>query len=168
MKQLPGAVIIVTALALFACGCRSVSGGRESRTDGREKMMKTIVSTDRAPAAVGPYSQAVKAAGLIFVSGQIPLTPEGVMAEGGIREQSRQALDNLRAVLEAAGASLDSVIKTNCYLQDMGDFAAFNEVYAGYFPRRPPARACVEAARLPRGVLVEIEAVALDSGRESK
>lgn len=123
--------------------------------------MKDIISTPNAPAAIGPYSQAVRWNGLIYCSGQIPLDPAtGQLVEGGIEEQTARVLDNLRAVLEAAGASLETVLKTTIFVKDMGDFAKVNEVYGRYFPANPPARATVEAARLPRDVKVEIEAVA--------
>ncbi len=125
-------------------------------------MSKEIVSTDNAPAAVGPYSQAVRTGNLVYTAGQIPLDPEtGKMVEGDIQTQVEQALHNLQAVLEAAGSSLDQVIKTTVFLQNMDDFAAMNEVYAGFFGGQPPARSAVEVARLPLGALVEIEAVAL-------
>ena len=124
--------------------------------------MKRTVTTERAPAAIGPYSQAVVAGGLVFCSGQIPLDPAtGEMVAGGIEEQTRRVLENLAAVLEAAGSGLDRVVKTTVFLADMADFGAMNGVYAGFFGDEPPARAAVEAAALPRGARVEIEAVAL-------
>ena len=123
--------------------------------------MKEIIATGGAPAAIGPYSQAVAWNGLVFCSGQIPLDPgTGKMIEGGVAEQTARVLDNLKAVLEAAGSSLDKVLKTTVFLKDMGEFAAMNEVYGRYFSINPPARATVEAARLPRDVRVEIEAIA--------
>ena len=123
--------------------------------------MKEIIATPGAPAAIGPYSQAVLWNGLVFCSGQIPLDPDsGKMIEGGVAEQTERVLENLKAVLEAAGSGLDKVLKTTVFLKDMGEFAAMNEVYARYFPEKPPARATVEAARLPRDVRVEIEAIA--------
>lgn len=122
---------------------------------------KEIIQTAGAPAAIGPYSQAVRWNGLVFASGQIPLDPAtGQIVEGGIEEQAVRVLENLKAVLEAAGARLDTVLKTTIFLKNLGDFAKVNEIYARYFPANPPARATVEAARLPRDVLVEIEAVA--------
>ncbi len=125
--------------------------------------MRQTVQTDRAPAAIGPYSQAVKASGsFVFTAGQIPIDPAtGELVRGDIREQARRVLLNLAAVLEAAGASMDSVVKTTVFLRDMDDFAAVNEVYAEFFPASPPARSAVQAARLPKDVGVEIEAVAL-------
>lgn len=125
-------------------------------------MSKEIVSTDKAPAAVGPYSQAVRTGNLVYTAGQIPLDrATGKMVEGGIQAQVEQALNNLQAVLEASGSSLDQVIKTTVFLQNMDDFGAMNEVYARFFGSSPPARSAVEVARLPLGALVEIEAVAL-------
>ncbi len=120
------------------------------------------IQTDRAPQAIGPYSQAIKANGFIFASGQIPLDPVTMrIVEGGIEEQTGRVLDNLKAVLEAAGSSLDRVVKTTVYLADMGEFTAMNEIYARYFGATKPARATVQVARLPRDVKVEIDVVAL-------
>ncbi|MFO7167249.1 MAG: RidA family protein [Chloroflexota bacterium] len=124
-------------------------------------MERTIVSTTEAPQAIGPYSQAVIAGDIVFCSGQIPLTPDGKLVEGDIKAQTRQVLTNLRSVLEAAGSSLEKVVKTTVFLADMGEFAAMNEVYAEFFPSAPPARSTVQVARLPRDVRVEIEAVGL-------
>lgn len=125
-------------------------------------MKKQVIATDRAPAAIGPYSQGIAAGELVFVSGQIPVDPETGVMPGGIAAQAEQSLKNLRAVLEAAGSSLDGVMKTTCFLKDMGDFAAFNEVYARFFPAgEAPARSAVAAAALPKGALIEIEAIAL-------
>ena len=121
--------------------------------------MTIIVSKD-APAAIGPYSQAIAVNGMAYTSGQIPLVPEtGELIDGGIREQAKQAIENLKAVLTAAGSGLGSVVKTTCFLTDMRDFAAFNEVYTEYFPGKP-ARSCVAVLALPKGAIVEIEAVA--------
>ena len=122
------------------------------------------IQTDNAPAAIGPYSQAIKAGGFVFASGQIPLDPEtGQFVPGGIAEQTERVLKNLAAVLEAAGSSLDRVVKTTVFLADMKDFAEMNEVYGRFFPEPPPARATVAAAGLPRDARVEIEAIALVS-----
>jgi 2-iminobutanoate/2-iminopropanoate deaminase len=119
-----------------------------------------IITTKAAPAAIGPYSQAVIENGVVFTSGQIPLAPEtGEMVGGGVTEQAEQVISNLRAVLAAAGSDLAHVIKTTCFLTDMGNFAAFNEVYAQHFTGKP-ARSCVAVLALPKGALVEIEAVA--------
>lgn len=119
-----------------------------------------IVQTSRAPAAIGPYSQAVCAGGMVYTSGQIPLDPATGAAPEGIEAQARQALENLAAVLAAAGSGLDRVVKTTCFLADMGDFALFNGVYAEYFKGPCPARSCVAVKALPKGLLVEVEAVA--------
>jgi 2-iminobutanoate/2-iminopropanoate deaminase len=125
-------------------------------------MKREIIQTDKAPAAVGPYSQATKTDPLVFTAGQIPLDPAtGKVVEGGIEAQTRQALKNLQAVLESAGAGLDSVMKTTVFLQDIGEFVAMNEVYKEFFTENPPARSAVQVAALPLGVRVEIEAVAL-------
>lgn len=123
---------------------------------------RTIIATEQAPAAIGPYSQAIAAAGLVFCSGQIPLDPaSGQVVEGGIEEQARRVLDNLAAVLSAAGSSLQEIVKTTIFLADMSDFAAVNTIYAEYLGSDPPARSTVQVARLPRDVRVEIEAIAL-------
>lgn len=122
--------------------------------------MNEIVKTNQAPAAIGPYSQGVVVGDLVFTSGQIPLDPEsGAMVGKDIAEQTHRVCKNLKAVLEAAGASLESAIKTVCFLSDMNDFAAFNEVYATYFVNKP-ARSCVAVKSLPKGALVEVEVIA--------
>ena len=124
--------------------------------------MREIVSTENAPGAIGPYSQAVKAGNLVFCSGQIPLDPRtGEFVSDDVAEQTRQVLKNLSAVLEAAETSLNNVVKTTVFLADMSDFAAMNEVYAEFFSENKPARATVQAARLPRDARVEIECIAL-------
>ncbi|MDN2664375.1 RidA family protein [Psychromonas sp. 14N.309.X.WAT.B.A12] len=122
---------------------------------------KTIINTEKAPAAIGPYSQANQLGNLVFTSGQIPLDPVSMeVVAGGVAEQAEQVMQNLMAVLEEAGASASTVVKTTCFIKDMNDFVAFNEVYAKYFAELAPARSCVEVARLPKDVLVEVEAVA--------
>lgn len=119
------------------------------------------VHTEKAPSAIGPYSQAVKTNGLVFTSGQIALDPQtGALVAGGIDAQTKRVCENLKAVLEAAGSSLEKVVKTTCFLAEMGDFAAFNEVYGTYFTQKP-ARSCVAVKALPKGALAEIEVVAL-------
>lgn len=124
--------------------------------------MKIIVATDHAPKAIGPYSQATKHNGLVYLSGQIPLDPATMqIVEGDIAAQTERVMENLKAVLEAAGSSFSQVLKTTVFLKDMGEFAKMNEVYGRYFPENPPARATVEVARLPRDVRVEIECVAI-------
>jgi len=124
--------------------------------------VKEIIQTDQAPKAIGPYSQAIRTSGLVFASGQIPIDPEtGQFVAGGIAEQTQQVIKNLSRVLEAAGSGLDRVVKTTVFLADMEEFAAMNEVYGKFFNAEPPARATVEAARLPRDARVEIEAIAL-------
>jgi len=122
---------------------------------------KTIISTEHAPSAIGPYCQATKFGELVFTSGQIPLEPKSMeIVEGGITEQTEQVMKNLLAVLKEAGATTETVIKTTCFIKDMNDFVAFNEVYAKYFTTLAPSRSCVEVARLPKDVLVEVEAIA--------
>ena len=119
-----------------------------------------ILSTDKAPGAIGPYSQGYEVNGVVYTSGQIPVNPaDGTVAEG-IAAQAEQSCKNVGAILEAAGVTLESVVKTTCFLADMGDFAAFNEVYAKYFTSKP-ARSCVAVRELPKGVLCEIEAIAV-------
>lgn len=124
--------------------------------------MKEIISTENAPGAIGPYSQAVKSGNMIFCSGQIPIDPQtGEFVSADVAEQTEQVLKNLSAVLEAAGASLNDVVKTTVFLADMNDFTAMNEVYTRYFSENKPARATVQAARLPRDARVEIECIAV-------
>ena len=120
-----------------------------------------VVQTNQAPAAIGPYSQGIIVNNLFYSSGQIPLTAEGVMIEGGIKEQTHQVFKNLDAVLTASGASFETVIKATVFIKSMDDFAAINEVYGEYFSTNKPARSCVEVARLPKDALVEIEVIAL-------
>ena len=123
--------------------------------------MRETVSTDKAPKAIGPYTQAVVHNGIAYLSGQIPLDPAtNQLVEGDIAVQTERALQNLKAVLEACGASMESVLKTTVFLKDMGDFPRMNEVYGRYFAEKPPARSTVQAARLPRDVSVEIDAIA--------
>lgn len=123
---------------------------------------KEIIATDEAPRAIGPYSQAVRAGSVIFASGQIPIDPAtGEFVPGGIAEQTEQVLKNLTAVFAAAGAGMDQIVKTTVFLADMNDFTAMNEVYGRFFGDAPPARATVQAARLPRDAKVEIEAIAV-------
>ena len=130
-------------------------------------MGKEVISTSTAPAAIGPYSQAIKVGNLLFVSGQIPLDPQsGQLVPGDIRAQTRQVLTNLAAILNAAGSSLARVAKTTVYLKDLSEFAAMNEIYAGFFGENPPARATVEVARLPRNAAVEIDLIA-EIGKET-
>ena len=122
--------------------------------------MKEIISTNQAPKAIGPYSQAVRTRGFLFTAGQIALDPAtGQVVEGDVARQTNRVMENLKAIVEAAGSSLDRTLKATVYLKDMGDFAAMNEVYARYFPVNPPARSTIEAARLPRDVRVEIDLI---------
>ncbi len=123
-------------------------------------MLKKI-STEKAPAAIGPYSQGIMAGDFLFASGQIPIIPEtGELAKGDIKVQAEQVMKNVGALLEAAGVSFENVVKTGCFLADMGDFGAFNEVYAKYFADTPPARSCVAVKTLPKNVLCEVEVIA--------
>ena len=120
-----------------------------------------IVSTNNAPGAIGPYSQAVIAGGMVYTSGQIAIDPAtGNMVEGGVKEQTEQVCKNVKALLEASGTSIEKVVKTTYFLADMADFAAFNEIYAGYFTGKP-ARSCVAVKTLPKGALVEVDTVCL-------
>ena len=125
-------------------------------------MEKMVISTNNAPAAIGPYSQAIKMGNLVFVSGQIPIIPKtGEILLGDIKLQTRQVLENLKNILEAAGSSLDNVVKTTVFMKDLNDYTAINDVYKEFFLQKPPARAAVQAARLPKDVGVEIEAIAV-------
>lgn len=123
--------------------------------------MKEIITTTKAPAAIGPYSQAIKLGNMIYTSGMIPLVPETMqIVEGGVQQQTKQVLENLKVLLESAGSSLENVIKTTVFIKDMNEFPKINEIYAEYFNSLQPARSCVEVARLPKDVLVEIEVIA--------
>jgi 2-iminobutanoate/2-iminopropanoate deaminase len=124
-------------------------------------MKKVVISTDQAPAAIGPYSQALAAGPFVFVSGQIPLDPTGQMVPGDIVVQTCQVVANLKAILAVAGLSLKDVIKTTIYLADLADFQEFNRAYAEFFPQHPPARTTIQAAGLPRGAALEMDAIAL-------
>ncbi|MBL4954211.1 RidA family protein [Neobacillus sp. YIM B02564] len=124
-------------------------------------MKLKYVQTNQAPAAIGPYSQGIIVNNMFYSSGQIPLTPEGTLISGGIKEQTHQVFRNLKAVLEAAGGSLETVVKATVFIKNMDEFAAVNEVYGEYFSVHKPARSCVEVARLPKDVLIEIEVIAL-------
>lgn len=124
--------------------------------------MKTIIKTDKAPAAIGPYSQAVVVNDMVYTSGMIPIIPEtGELETGDIKAQAKQAISNLAALLEASGSDMSSVVKTTVFISDMNDFAAVNEVYATFFTDNYPARSCVQVARLPKDVKIEIEAIAI-------
>lgn len=124
-------------------------------------MPKEIIATDQAPAAIGPYSQAVRVGNLLFTSGQIPLHPDGTLETGDIAAQTRVVMRNLQAVLEAGGSGLTQIVKCTCFLKDMAQFSRFNEVYGESFGNEPPARSTVEVAALPKGVLVEVEVIAV-------
>ena len=125
-------------------------------------MEKIIVSTEKAPGAIGPYSQAIKANGMVYASGQIPIDPAtGEIVPGDVQAQTKQSLENVKALLDAAGTSLEKVVKTTVFIQSMDDFAAINEIYSQYFTGNYPARSCVEVAKLPKGALVEVEVIAL-------
>lgn len=123
--------------------------------------MKQVIHTDSAPAAIGPYSQAIQIGDLLFVSGQVPIDPStGAIVEGDVKAQAQQSLNNLKAILNAAGTNMGAVVKTTVFLADMNDFAAMNEVYAQFFQEPFPARSAIQAARLPKDAKVEIEAIA--------
>lgn len=124
-------------------------------------MEKQVISTTGAPGAIGPYSQAIKAGHFVYTSGQLPINPAKGELVHDIKEATAQSLENVKAILEAAGTSLDKVVKTLVFLRDMNDFAAMNEVYAKYFTADAPARSCVQAAKLPKDAIVEIEVIAL-------
>ena len=124
--------------------------------------MKRVIKTDKAPAAVGPYSQAIEVENTLYISGQIALDPSsGTMVEGGIEEQTNRVLKNIQAILEEAGYAVENIVKTTCFLADINDFKAMNIIYSGIFQKDPPARAAYEVANLPLGALIEIEAIAV-------
>lgn len=124
-------------------------------------MTQKVLHTDKAPAAIGPYSQGIHAGNLVFTSGQLPLNPETGELEADIRKATQQSLENIKNILESAGTSLDKIVKVVIFLRDMNDFAAMNEAYGAYFPTNPPARSAVQVARLPKDAIIEIEAIAL-------
>ena len=142
-----------------AAGALTLGGCAHTHMHG---VQKEVIATKNAPAAIGPYSQAIRYGGLVFLAGQIPIDPKTnqLMASGSIEEQTRLVLDNLKAVLEASGMTMDNVVSTSVFLKDLNDFPKMNEVYGTYFKQNPPARATVEVARLPRDVKVEISAIA--------
>lgn len=131
-------------------------------------MQKTVISTNNSPAAIGPYSQAIRFNELVFVSGQIPIDPEsGKVIKGNIKEQTKQVLENLKNILQAGGSSLQNVLRTTIFLSDMDDYAMVNETYAQYFESSPPARSTVQVSRLPRDVHIEIDAIAYATNQEN-
>ena len=151
---------------LISCACLLLVGCA-TKTETKDVLplnetdMKKVISTEKAPAAIGPYSQAIEANGFVYASGQLPIDPAtGQFPEGGIQEQTRQSILNAQAILEEAGMSLDNVVKTTVFLADMNDFAAMNEVYASYFKAPFPARSAVAVKTLPKGAMVEIECIA--------
>jgi 2-iminobutanoate/2-iminopropanoate deaminase len=153
IQLLAGAVLLVA-------GCTSKSESVELLINENQDMKKAI-STEKAPAAIGPYSQAIEANGFVYASGQLPIDPTtGQFPEGGIKEQTRQSILNAQAILETAGLTLANVVKTTVFLADMSDFAAMNEVYASFFQAPYPARSAVAVKSLPKGAMVEIECVA--------
>ena len=148
-------------VALTCAGQRPARGDLFFGRIPTERAMRRVIRSDEAPAAIGPYSQAIVSGGLVWASGQIALDPEtGLLLEGGIEAQTRRTLTNLKAVLEAGGSGLDRVLRATVYLADMADFAVFNQVYAEFFREDPPARACIEVSALPKGARIEIDAVA--------
>lgn len=124
--------------------------------------MREVINSKKAPAAIGPYSQAVKVNGFLFISGQLPMDPETMeIVDGDIQQQTKQSIENIKAILEEAGLNLNNVIKTTVFIKDMEDFSKINEVYGSYFNENKPARACIEVARIPKDAGVEIEAIAI-------
>ena len=124
-------------------------------------MSKKLISTDKSPAAIGPYNQGIVANGFLFTSGQLPIHPVTGEVPSSIEEQTVQVLDNLKAIIEAAGTTMDNVVKCTVYIQNMSDFAVMNQIYSTYFPNNPPARACVEISKIAKNALVEIDAIAI-------
>jgi 2-iminobutanoate/2-iminopropanoate deaminase len=143
----------------FSAFLRKFGGCRFSTSGG---LLKDIISTPRSPKAIGPYSQAIKANGFIFVSGQLPIDfSSGQLAQGDVAVQAKVVLENVKAIVEAAGSSLSKAVKATIYLKDLNDFAKVNEIYGGYFPAAPPARSTVEVARLPKEASIEIDLIVL-------
>lgn len=148
--------------ALVTLSCMALIGPNLYSKERRSKRMQKVIKTEKAPKAIGPYSQAIEANGMIFASGQIAINPStGELSTGNIEEQTRIVLSNLKAVLEAAGSSLDKAVKCTVFLQDLNDYSKMNAVYGEFFKPPYPARAAVQVARLPRDVKVEIEAIAV-------
>lgn len=158
MKQLLSIALVCT----LVCALLAIASSCTNNSQNQPSTMKQRINTNNAPAAIGPYSQAIDSGtGLIFVSGQLPIDPAtGAFPEGGVKEQTRQSLTNAKAILEAAGLSLANVVKTTVFLADMGDFAAMNEVYAEFFAEPFPARSAVAVKTLPKNALVEVECIA--------
>ena len=153
-------IYCLSCVALLMAGCTTKTENMEL-TIKENQTMKQAISTEKAPAAIGPYSQAIEANGFVFASGQLPIDPAtGQFPEGGIQEQTRQSILNAQAILESAGLSLANVVKTTVFLADMNDFAAMNEVYASFFSTPFPARSAVAVKTLPKGAMVEIECIA--------
>ncbi len=159
-----GELVMQRREALATIGCVTLVGPNLFSKKGRSQTMKKEIKTEKAPKAIGPYSQAIEANGMIFASGQIAIEPAtGELNTGSIEDQTRLVLNNLKAVLEAGGSSFDNVVKCTVFLQDMNDFSRMNDVYAEFFKPPFPARAAVQVARLPKDVKVEIEAIAVKS-----
>jgi 2-iminobutanoate/2-iminopropanoate deaminase len=157
-----GELVMKRREALMTIGCMTLVGSPAFSQQGRSKIMKKEIKTEKAPKAIGPYSQGIATNGLIFASGQIAIDPAtGELNTGSVEDQTRLVLSNLKAVLEAGGSSFDNVIKCTVFLQDMNDFSQMNSVYAEFFKPPYPARAAVQVARLPKDVKVEIEAIAI-------
>jgi 2-iminobutanoate/2-iminopropanoate deaminase len=128
-------------------------------------MYKEVIFTEKAPKAIGPYSQAIKSGNLLFISGQVPVNPAAGALTGDIKVQTRQVLENIKSILSAVGASPGDIVKTTVFLQNLDDFNVMNEIYGTYFPKEAPARSTIEVARIPRGALIEIEAIAVIAGK---
>ena len=151
---------LLSGAVLLLAGCTTTTENAELTVNDNQDM-KQVISTEKAPAAIGPYSQAIEANGFVYASGQLPIDPAtGQFPEGGIQEQTRQSILNAQAILAAAGLTLANVVKTTVFLADMNDFAAMNEVYASFFQAPYPARSAVAVKTLPKGAMVEIECIA--------
>jgi len=154
--------LFLIAASLTACGTKPEADEAPNRSQAIGSQKQEAIKTDMAPEAIGPYSQGIKTGNLIFTSGQIGIDPAtGEIVSGGIEEQAIQVFENLNAVLSASGASMSDVVKTTVFIKDMNDFSKVNEIYGKYFSQPYPARSCVEVSRLPKDVLIEVEAIAL-------
>jgi len=159
MKTLSGLIVFV--LVLFPVLLNAQDNKKTQMPDTSGHQTKKIINTQKSPKAIGPYNQGIVAGGFLFTSGQLPMNPKTGEIASSLEEQTKQVLDNLKAIVEAAGSSLENVVKCNVYLQNMNDFDAVNKIYSTYFQNNPPARVCIEVSKMAKNALVEIDAIAI-------